>query len=219
MMKQTLVGTSSHVHSSPLPFPPVHYDRLTGHGAAGVNAISGGGGSSGSIGAGGNRAGEPATGPASSGASAGASAATAAAAAAAAAANVAQATAQTKLVESIRKRQYRVGLNLFNKKPERGIQYLTQKVTVATGVATLMGFWERVGFRNRNNGHGITQLLKPVGLDGWGSATGWVWEKRVAETGREKVIGLVGFCNGTAASGRQSKWSCPEDGLLKPIYG
>lgn len=35
--------------------------------------------------------------------------------------------AQAKVLESIRKRQYRVGLNLFNKKPERGVAYLTQK--------------------------------------------------------------------------------------------
>ncbi|KAK2724301.1 IQ motif and SEC7 domain-containing protein 1-like isoform X3 [Artemia franciscana] len=33
----------------------------------------------------------------------------------------------TKVLESLRKRQYRVGLNLFNKKPERGISYLIQK--------------------------------------------------------------------------------------------
>lgn len=29
--------------------------------------------------------------------------------------------------ETVRKRQYRVGLNLFNKKPERGIAYLISR--------------------------------------------------------------------------------------------
>lgn len=32
-----------------------------------------------------------------------------------------------KISETVRKRQYRVGLNLFNKKPERGINYLMRK--------------------------------------------------------------------------------------------
>lgn len=32
-----------------------------------------------------------------------------------------------KISETLRKRQYRVGLNLFNKKPEKGISYLMQK--------------------------------------------------------------------------------------------
>lgn len=31
------------------------------------------------------------------------------------------------MTETIRKRQYRVGLNLFNKKPEKGINYLVRK--------------------------------------------------------------------------------------------
>ncbi|OQV23825.1 IQ motif and SEC7 domain-containing protein 2 [Hypsibius exemplaris] len=34
---------------------------------------------------------------------------------------------QPKLSETKRKRQYRVGLNLFNKKPERGMEYLIEK--------------------------------------------------------------------------------------------
>lgn len=34
---------------------------------------------------------------------------------------------QAKLSETIRKRQYRIGLNLFNKKPEKGITYLIHK--------------------------------------------------------------------------------------------
>jgi IQ motif and SEC7 domain-containing protein len=34
---------------------------------------------------------------------------------------------QAKLSETIRKRQYRIGLNLFNKKPEKGITYLMLK--------------------------------------------------------------------------------------------
>lgn len=32
-----------------------------------------------------------------------------------------------KVSETVRKRQYRVGLNLFNKKPERGINYLIRR--------------------------------------------------------------------------------------------
>lgn len=32
-----------------------------------------------------------------------------------------------KVSEIVRKRQYRVGLNLFNKKPERGISYLIRR--------------------------------------------------------------------------------------------
>ncbi|XP_045481226.1 IQ motif and SEC7 domain-containing protein 1 isoform X1 [Harmonia axyridis] len=38
-----------------------------------------------------------------------------------------QAAAAYKITEIIRKRQYRVGLNLFNKKPERGIDYLIRR--------------------------------------------------------------------------------------------
>lgn len=37
------------------------------------------------------------------------------------------ATNNFKISETIRKRQYRVGLNLFNKKPERGITYLIRR--------------------------------------------------------------------------------------------
>ena len=47
--------------------------------------------------------------------------------ASASAAAPSSASSQAKILESIRKRQYRVGLNLFNKKPERGVAYLTQK--------------------------------------------------------------------------------------------
>lgn len=46
-----------------------------------------------------------------------------------------------KVSETIRKRQYRVGLNLFNKKPERGIQYLIRR-----------GFLE-------NTPHGVARFL------------------------------------------------------------
>lgn len=35
--------------------------------------------------------------------------------------------ASYKVSETVRKRQYRVGLNLFNKKPERGITYLIRR--------------------------------------------------------------------------------------------
>ncbi|XP_044257059.1 IQ motif and SEC7 domain-containing protein 1 isoform X2 [Tribolium madens] len=42
-------------------------------------------------------------------------------------ANEQQAPASYKITETIRKRQYRVGLNLFNKKPERGIAYLIRR--------------------------------------------------------------------------------------------
>ncbi|XP_015835820.1 IQ motif and SEC7 domain-containing protein 1 isoform X7 [Tribolium castaneum] len=42
-------------------------------------------------------------------------------------ANEQQAPASYKITETIRKRQYRVGLNLFNKKPERGISYLIRR--------------------------------------------------------------------------------------------
>ncbi|KAL3289497.1 hypothetical protein HHI36_022917 [Cryptolaemus montrouzieri] len=38
-----------------------------------------------------------------------------------------QPSANYKITETIRKRQYRVGLNLFNKKPERGIDYLIRR--------------------------------------------------------------------------------------------
>lgn len=34
---------------------------------------------------------------------------------------------QFQVPETVRKRQYRVGLNLFNKKPERGISYLVKR--------------------------------------------------------------------------------------------
>lgn len=37
------------------------------------------------------------------------------------------ATSSYKISETVRKRQYRVGLNLFNKKPERGIAYLIRR--------------------------------------------------------------------------------------------
>lgn len=38
-----------------------------------------------------------------------------------------QTTNSFKISETVRKRQYRVGLNLFNKKPEKGITYLIRK--------------------------------------------------------------------------------------------
>lgn len=38
-----------------------------------------------------------------------------------------QTPASYKISETVRKRQYRVGLNLFNKKPERGIAYLIRR--------------------------------------------------------------------------------------------
>jgi IQ motif/SEC7 domain-containing protein len=41
--------------------------------------------------------------------------------------NEPQAPTSYKITETIRKRQYRVGLNLFNKKPERGISYLIRR--------------------------------------------------------------------------------------------
>ncbi|KAJ3639806.1 hypothetical protein Zmor_003142 [Zophobas morio] len=41
--------------------------------------------------------------------------------------NEQQAPTSYKITETIRKRQYRVGLNLFNKKPERGITYLIRR--------------------------------------------------------------------------------------------
>lgn len=41
--------------------------------------------------------------------------------------NEAQPPTSFKISETIRKRQYRVGLNLFNKKPERGISYLIRR--------------------------------------------------------------------------------------------
>lgn len=47
----------------------------------------------------------------------------------------------TKMSETIRKRQYRVGLNLFNKKPEKGITYLIKRgflEQTATGVARFL---------------------------------------------------------------------------------
>lgn len=37
-----------------------------------------------------------------------------------------KATENFKISEIIRKRKYRIGLNLFNKKPERGIEYLVK---------------------------------------------------------------------------------------------
>lgn len=47
----------------------------------------------------------------------------------------------TKMSETIRKRQYRVGLNLFNKKPEKGIAYLIKRgflEQTAQGVARFL---------------------------------------------------------------------------------
>lgn len=41
--------------------------------------------------------------------------------------NEQQTTNSYKISETVRKRQYRVGLNLFNKKPEKGITYLIRK--------------------------------------------------------------------------------------------
>ncbi|KXJ77025.1 hypothetical protein RP20_CCG008509 [Aedes albopictus] len=41
--------------------------------------------------------------------------------------HIVQTPTSYKVSETIRKRQYRVGLNLFNKKPERGITYLIRK--------------------------------------------------------------------------------------------
>ncbi|KAI9564930.1 hypothetical protein GHT06_008671 [Daphnia sinensis] len=92
-------SASSHAHSSPVPFPPAQYDRLNGAGPTPQAVVPSAATNAYTTGScGGSGSGSQPTTP-----------------------------AQAKVLESIRKRQYRVGLNLFNKKPERGVAYLTQK--------------------------------------------------------------------------------------------
>ena len=138
------VSNSSHVHSSPVPFPPVHYDnRLLAMGRTADTQA-----------------------PANVSVSAVApqhqhpqhpqqqqqqtNAVTA---------------SQAKVLESIRKRQYRVGLNLFNKKPERGVAYLTQKGFLEnTPRAVAKFFISRKGVSKQMIGEYLGNLQNPFNM-------------------------------------------------------
>lgn len=73
--------------------------------------------------------------------------------------------AQAKVLESIRKRQYRVGLNLFNKKPERGVAYLTQKGFLeASPRAVAKFFITRKGVSKQMIGEYLGNLQNPFNM-------------------------------------------------------
>ncbi|XP_057370112.1 IQ motif and SEC7 domain-containing protein 1-like [Daphnia carinata] len=73
--------------------------------------------------------------------------------------------AQAKVLESIRKRQYRVGLNLFNKKPERGVAYLTQKGFLeASPRAVAKFFISRKGVSKQMIGEYLGNLQNPFNM-------------------------------------------------------
>ena len=119
-----VTSTSSHVNSSPVPFPPVQYDRLLN--GAPPQAAQGAGAST--------PVGHPTP-------------------------------AQAKVLESIRKRQYRVGLNLFNKKPERGIAYLTKKGFLeASPRAVAKFFISRKGVSKQMIGEYLGNLQNPFNM-------------------------------------------------------
>ncbi|XP_017771480.1 PREDICTED: IQ motif and SEC7 domain-containing protein 1 isoform X3 [Nicrophorus vespilloides] len=67
-----------------------------------------------------------------------------------------------KISETVRKRQYRVGLNLFNKKPDRGITYLIRRVfleNTPTGVARFL--ISRKGLSKQMIGEYLGNLQSP----------------------------------------------------------
>ncbi|XP_071054671.1 IQ motif and SEC7 domain-containing protein 1 isoform X8 [Onthophagus taurus] len=71
-------------------------------------------------------------------------------------------TSCSKISETVRKRQYRVGLNLFNKKPERGITYLIRKgflENTPTGVARFL--ISRKGLSKQMIGEYLGNLQNP----------------------------------------------------------
>lgn len=116
-------SNNNNVHSSPVPFPPTHYDRLLLNGSA-TNATSNG-----------QQLQQQPT------------------------------PAQAKVLESIRKRQYRVGLNLFNKKPERGILYLTQKGFLEGSPRAVAKFFiTRKGISKQMIGEYLGNLQNPFNM-------------------------------------------------------
>ena len=73
--------------------------------------------------------------------------------------------AKAKVLESLRKRQYRVGLNLFNKKPERGVAYLTQKGFLEqTPRAVARFFATRKGVSKQMIGEYLGNLQNPFNM-------------------------------------------------------
>ena len=135
--------SSSHVHSSPVPFPPSQHDRLILNGSGPGTPIA---------------SGSPAP-PVTA-------AVTGSGLTPLNAFTASQPTsAQAKVLESIRKRQYRVGLNLFNKKPERGVAYLTQKGFLdASPRAVAKFFITRKGVSKQMIGEYLGNLQNPFNM-------------------------------------------------------
>ena len=140
--------SSSHVHSSPLPFPPSQHDRLMLNGTGpGTPLLSG----------------LPVT--ATAAATPNGNSGSGSTSSTVFSSNGQTTAAQAKVLESIRKRQYRVGLNLFNKKPERGVAYLTQKGFLeASPRAVAKFFITRKGVSKQMIGEYLGNLQNPFNM-------------------------------------------------------
>ncbi|KAG5682771.1 hypothetical protein PVAND_012103 [Polypedilum vanderplanki] len=72
---------------------------------------------------------------------------------------------QAKLSETIRKRQYRIGLNLFNKKPEKGITYLMHKNFLENSPHAVSKFLiSRKGLSRQMIGEYLGNLQQPFNM-------------------------------------------------------
>lgn len=72
---------------------------------------------------------------------------------------------QAKLSETIRKRQYRIGLNLFNKKPEKGITYLMHKNFLENSPHAVAKFLtSRKGLSRQMIGEYLGNLQQPFNM-------------------------------------------------------
>ncbi len=70
-----------------------------------------------------------------------------------------------KISETIRKRQYRIGLNLFNKKPEKGVTYLIQKGFLENSPHAVAKFLiSRKGLSRQMIGEYLGNLQQPFNM-------------------------------------------------------
>jgi IQ motif/SEC7 domain-containing protein len=71
----------------------------------------------------------------------------------------------TKISETIRKRQYRIGLNLFNKKPEKGVTYLIHKGFLENSPHAVAKFLiSRKGLSRQMIGEYLGNLQQPFNM-------------------------------------------------------
>lgn len=71
-------------------------------------------------------------------------------------------TTSYKVSETIRKRQYRVGLNLFNKKPEKGITYLIRRGFLENTPQGVVSFFSPFNFKSNEHSIMFRRLLKCI---------------------------------------------------------